>query len=973
MIFDNTGRPKIPRNKWAFQTGVGGSSGSTITISYNGNNNDYVDSRYVTQAQFENFTNHIEDSFYNGKTYYDDSTNTIVFDSSFTVLRDTSLSSLWVTNDSSLWGKTFINNIDVSSGHIRYVNVDDISINKEYVRTSNVDNAYIQEASIQEANVNNLTVYGSAHFFNLTIDEVKAAGGQLILSAADFKIDKVGFGVSRQVLPLLTMNGKYSTTGFFDCVRVYQKAEDEDGKKILNKWRPGDLCLCQTFNLTESGTYSEIDNKLYWKLIYGVGTEDGYNYLDIAWIYTNTDKQEEVGVGTFNPEVGDELVLLGSCTTSDRQHAIVISAYKSPDMTVKAPSIVQYKGINDFNFTNKIYNKMSANGNTFRGDLYVESGDSIDTYISGKITSEVEVDTTFWKMIPNKAIAIVSKNDTFVIDLEYAVYKQDGDHTTIQTISTTSDGKEISVKYYTDINPSRIELKKPKSVYIAKATVSNYHKQLSRAKHVYVELMIGGNVIQRDTLDVVFDAGAVLDISDTINARVQNVEGQLAEINVDPDQIKAAVYDELNGDLRETGIDIATGKITLKADNTEIEGNRLYLWDDDAGFVIGDTNKKDVRIQVLNNSLPYFPEFGGRLYSNHGDQLTPYNYAAGYEFWTDYMELGNYIANTEIVTENAVRPYVTYTFTYPSGGGGGSNSDSYNRSFVVTRYIYKVTGTEADPVYTLKYTSDAINTSTSSSDFHLDTKISEFKQKVTEAGHYVVRFKIKCNEAANKTDDGRQLRANFHIFFYYNKTDILSKSIISKDGVGIIKNAYNRLFYGYDGESPTSSRFDVKVGYIGYAEDSDFCQRIDMTCTHINLNGNVNILKKYHDYNDPEYYGNKVYINEISLDDYDIVTISSGEYNQLKWLNESPTTHGSVCGRTKRIYVNYSTTITAPRGTTKFRCYTGGAPFTLRQAWLDGTDYNNSGNTGSFLKVSVGQVYDVTMINGNLYTIVKVV
>ena len=59
------------------------------------------------------------------------------------------------------------------------------------------------DASIVNADINNLHAdkfeADEAHFFSLIIDEVKAAGGQIILSHADFKVDKIVNGNDYQV------------------------------------------------------------------------------------------------------------------------------------------------------------------------------------------------------------------------------------------------------------------------------------------------------------------------------------------------------------------------------------------------------------------------------------------------------------------------------------------------------------------------------------------------------------------------------------------------------------------------------------------------------------------------------------------------------------------------------------------------------------------------------------------------------
>ena len=92
------------------------------------------------------------------------------------------------------------------------------------------------------------------------------------------------------------------------------------------------------------------------------------------------------------------------------------------------------------------------------------------------------------------------------------------------------------------------------------------------------------------------------------------------EINVMPGEIKLAVYDDIEGDLRETGIDISTGKIILQADNTDVSGN-LNIVGNDSYFQFENSNG-EIKFTMGNTQIPsesdftgigtykYFPYFG---------------------------------------------------------------------------------------------------------------------------------------------------------------------------------------------------------------------------------------------------------------------------------------------------------------------------------------------------------------------------
>ena len=241
------------------------------------------------------------------------------------------------------------------------------------------ENLIANNGNIKEATVENLTVTGAAHFFELVIDKVKSVGGQMILSPTHAKIDKVMEGY----------------IGAVDVFRIYYKATDGESQ-ITNRFQSGDLILCQTFNAAE-GTSYDVSNKFYWaRVVSSSSTVDSEGYWTISvrrsgfslpndgtWSATNCN-----GV----PEEGDEIVVLGSATDTSRQNAIIINSVDSEFLvpkyngqTVKAPSIVTYKGINTYSLDDKQDTIISANLNVFKGDFYSTNGKSIIEQIDDKL------------------------------------------------------------------------------------------------------------------------------------------------------------------------------------------------------------------------------------------------------------------------------------------------------------------------------------------------------------------------------------------------------------------------------------------------------------------------------------------------------------------------------------------------------------------------------------------------------------
>lgn len=200
--------------------------------------------------------------------------------------------------------------------------------------------------------VDNLTVNKAAHFFSLSIDEIKATQGQIIVTPASAIIEKV------EVLA----NGDYK------C--LWKNTDNQT--TTTQTFSTGDLVVCQTFNTGQS--------RYYWRICTEAGSSDGWNYITLS----KTDKDP---ASVSEPMKGDNIVQLGSRTDTTRQAAIIISAYNTGylDKTVVAPSIVQYQGINDYNLETHRLNVISVGKNIFSGEFRVDNGKTLESYIADRI------------------------------------------------------------------------------------------------------------------------------------------------------------------------------------------------------------------------------------------------------------------------------------------------------------------------------------------------------------------------------------------------------------------------------------------------------------------------------------------------------------------------------------------------------------------------------------------------------------
>ena len=159
----------------------------------------------------------------------------------------------------------------------------DVHINGDLAVDGNSYLPAIQSVTIDNADTittKNLNVTGSAHFFELIIDQIKAAGGSIIVTPADgFKIDDI------------TFNGMYYTTydgntmHFENCPFLWFKATDQDnlnGNGRSNLWTKWDQAICADFNAVKAGSNFNVDNNSWWCMVGTTNNEalNTYSYAD---------------------------------------------------------------------------------------------------------------------------------------------------------------------------------------------------------------------------------------------------------------------------------------------------------------------------------------------------------------------------------------------------------------------------------------------------------------------------------------------------------------------------------------------------------------------------------------------------------------------------------------------------------------------------------------------------------------------
>ena len=243
------------------------------------------------------------------------------------------------------------------------------NITSDFVTSTEIQGKSVSTSVLQagDASISNLNVSGTAHFFQLMIDQIKSSRGQTIVTAANAKIYKV--------VPML---------GNYMC---FFHASDEVSK-VGNMFAVNDLVVCQTFNAAYDSEFN-VNNRYYWRKVIAVSNtpheEGGKFYHWITLSATDCDVKSNA-----IPQAEDEICQLGNTTDKTRQSAIIISAYNSQflDSELLAPSISQYEGINRYELKPFRLNVMSKTLNSFVGNFKVQGGKSLEEVLKEKNENE---------------------------------------------------------------------------------------------------------------------------------------------------------------------------------------------------------------------------------------------------------------------------------------------------------------------------------------------------------------------------------------------------------------------------------------------------------------------------------------------------------------------------------------------------------------------------------------------------------
>lgn len=253
---------------------------------------------------------------------------------------------------------------DISTTDISCMNIDatgDITADGSVGSTTFTDGFLGSGWRISNTNGNasmtldTLTVRKTMRIFELLIQKVRATGGEIVVSPAYGKVERVE----------VASNGDYY---------LYIEEDTDDGM-YGNMFLAGDYVRCQRWDKDNKSVH------YYWARVSGVYN----NRIAIAGYYFRD----------VEPEVGDELVLIGNSSNTARQSAITISATESgtPKITVldgiKGKSV--YDSVDQRNYyvptldgcTRVVLGDLSGITDTFFGNLNGYGLYSDNVYLRG--------------------------------------------------------------------------------------------------------------------------------------------------------------------------------------------------------------------------------------------------------------------------------------------------------------------------------------------------------------------------------------------------------------------------------------------------------------------------------------------------------------------------------------------------------------------------------------------------------------
>ena len=400
-----------------------------------------------------------------------------------------------------------------------------IKTNQFETQTLQAVSGYIQSLMSEEITTEYLEVTKAAHFFKLVIDEIKAVGGRLIITPASAEIHHV--------------------EELSDRFRCYFKAND--GKKqIYQEFENDDQIICQTFNAAV-GTSYDVSNTYYWRLCVGV-SDSTVTIGDEDFFYVDLSKTDKDKFSVSTPRSGDNIVQLGNRTKEERQAAIVISAYNDGylDPEIKAPSLVQYQGINDYSLKTHRLNVISKGLNQFKGAYLNNAGKNLDTKID------------------NLSTTVSDKTSDITQTIDGIKTRVSNTETSITTVSKkVDDNKTATDKAIANTNSTVTTL--------TQTVKNNYSTLDQKADGIKATVSANTETITAQGTSISNLESGLTSTNSTITALTKTVKDNYSTLDQKADGISTTVstntksIDELSGKIKDQAT--AISKVDQKADS----------------------------------------------------------------------------------------------------------------------------------------------------------------------------------------------------------------------------------------------------------------------------------------------------------------------------------------------------------------------------------------------------------------------
>lgn len=400
-----------------------------------------------------------------------------------------------------------------------------IKTNQFETQTLQAVSGYIQTLMSEEITTEYLEVTKAAHFFKLVIDEIKAVGGRLIITPASAEIHHV--------------------EELSDRFRCYFKAND--GKKqIYQEFEKDDQIICQTFNCSVGTSYN-VSNTYYWRLCVGV-SDSTITIGDEDFFYVDLSKTDKDKYSVSTPRSGDNIVQLGNRTKEDRQAAIVISAYNDGylDPEIKAPSLAQYQGINDYTLKTHRLNVISKGLNQFKGAYLNNAGKNLDTKID-------DLSTT-----------VTDKTSDITQTIDGIKTRVSNTETSISNVTkTVSDNKTATDKAIANTNSTVTTL--------TQTVKNNYSTLDQKADGISTKVASNTETITAQGTSISNLESGLTSTNSTITALTKTVKDNYSTLDQKADGISTTVstntksIDELSGKIKDQAT--AISKVDQKADS----------------------------------------------------------------------------------------------------------------------------------------------------------------------------------------------------------------------------------------------------------------------------------------------------------------------------------------------------------------------------------------------------------------------